>query len=138
LGGGIYAYQAKKANAPYDAPTPVSSTTQTTTQSPTSVVTTKEEKTPAPVTTGTTTTTATTKNFTLADVAKHNTDGDCYTAIDNTVYDLTAWVHKHPGGDKNILRICGIDGTSAFDRKHGSDPRANNVLAGFEIGTIAQ
>jgi cytochrome b involved in lipid metabolism len=91
-------------------------------------------------TTTTTTTTAstTTKSITLADVAKHTTESDCRTAINGTVYDVTAFFGKHPGGDKNLFRVCGIDATQVFERKHGGDMKANNVLAGFEIGALAQ
>lgn len=75
--------------------------------------------------------------FTLAEVAQHATDGDCYTAINGNVYDLTAWVHQHPGGDRNILKICGIDGTRAFGGQHGGSQEILALLAGFEIGTLA-
>lgn len=75
--------------------------------------------------------------FILTDVAAHSREADCYTAIDGVVYDLTAWIHKHPGGDRNILRICGIDGTQAYNGQHGNDTKANNILAGYEVGILA-
>ena len=84
------------------------------------------------------TSTATTKSIALAEVAKHTTESDCRTAINGTVYDVTAFFGKHPGGDKNLFRVCGIDATQVFERKHGGDTRAKNVLAGFEIGTLGQ
>ncbi|MCA9356534.1 cytochrome b5 domain-containing protein [Candidatus Nomurabacteria bacterium] len=86
--------------------------------------------------TNTTTTNTGEQTFTLAQVAMHSTDGDCYTAVSGVVYDLTAWVHQHPGGDRNILLICGIDGTSAYNSVHGRDGFAQNILAGFEIGLL--
>lgn len=79
-----------------------------------------------------------TKTITLAEVANHKTESDCRTAINGTVYDVTAFFGKHPGGDKNLFRVCGIDATEVFNKKHGNDPKANNVLAGFEIGTLTQ
>lgn len=91
------------------------------------------------VTTGSTTTTTTTpvtKTFTLADVMTHNTEADCYSAIDGKVYDLTAWIKKHPGGDRNILRICGLDGSSAFNGQHGGESKPERILAGFEVGIL--
>lgn len=78
------------------------------------------------------------KTFTLSAVATHKTEADCYSAINGVVYDLTAWINKHPGGDKNILRICGIDGSSAYNREHGGDKKANNILAGFEVGVLVK
>lgn len=76
--------------------------------------------------------------YTIADLAAHTDHASCWTAIDGVVYDLTAWIDKHPGGDKNILKICGIDGTAAFQQQHGGNQRVENVLAGFEIGTLTQ
>jgi len=84
------------------------------------------------------TSTTITKTITLAEVAKHTTESDCRTAINGKVYDVTAFFGKHPGGDKNILRTCGIDATQVFEKKHGGNTKANNVLEGFEIGTLGQ
>lgn len=93
-------------------------------------------------TTTTTTTTATTtpavKTFTSAQVATHNSEADCYSAVNGNVYDLTAFITKHPGGDRNILRICGIDGSAAFNSQHGGDPKPERILAGFEVGTLVK
>ena len=92
-----------------------------------------------PTTTITTTTTpATVKTFTITQVATHNSEADCYSAINGNVYDLTAFITKHPGGDRNILRICGIDGSAAFDGQHGGDSKPERILAGFEIGTLVK
>ena len=84
----------------------------------------------------TTTTDSTTKIITLAEVANHKTESDCRTAINGTVYDVTAFFGKHPGGDKNLFRVCGIDATEIFERQHGNNKQVNNALAGFEIGTL--
>lgn len=78
------------------------------------------------------------KTFTLAEVAKHAVENDCYSAINGKIYDLGAWVNKHPGGDKNILRICGKDGSSAFNGQHGGEGKPEQILAGFEIGILVK
>lgn len=83
-------------------------------------------------------TTLTTASLRLADIANHKTQSDCRTTINGTVYDVTAYFGQHPGGDKNLFRVCGMDATDIFNRKHGNDTKANNILAGFEIGTLAQ
>lgn len=119
------------------SPTETNPTDQTPVMSGTSTETT----TTGDITTETTTesnSNATTKSIALAEVAKHTTESDCRTAINGVVYDVTAFFGKHPGGDKNLFRVCGIDATQIFERKHGGDTRAKNVLAGFEIGTLAQ
>jgi cytochrome b involved in lipid metabolism len=97
-------------------------------------------------TTTTTTTTETTTvdsgaiaakgSYTMEEVAKNNTPASCWTTIDGIVYDLTAWINQHPGGDKTILKICGIDGTVAFSRKHGSNMKAQEILKEFKIGVL--
>lgn len=74
--------------------------------------------------------------FTLAQVATRNTESNCYSAINGVVYDLTAWINKHPGGSREILRICGKDGSSAFNGQHGGDAKPEQILAGFEVGVL--
>lgn len=74
--------------------------------------------------------------FTLAQVAEHNTSGDCWTAIDGKVYDLTDWEDKHPGGAARIVSLCGTDGTSAFSEQHGTQSEPNETLAEYQIGVL--
>ncbi len=76
--------------------------------------------------------------FTMADIASHSTVTSCYTAVRGVVYDLTNFISKHPGGAKNILKICGKDGTSAFERKHGGRPEPEEELKGHEIGVLVR
>lgn len=78
------------------------------------------------------------KTYTMADVASHKDVASCWTAINGNIYDLTAFINKHPGGDRNILKICGIDGSRAFDGQHGGQSGPESILAGFEIGTLAK
>jgi cytochrome b involved in lipid metabolism len=76
------------------------------------------------------------KTYKLADVATHNKDGDCWTTVGGKVYDLTTWPEKHPGGDKAIFAICGIDGTTAYEKAHKGQPDPKKVLDGFYIGEL--
>ncbi len=105
----------------------------TVTQTP---VTSAPSETVNPSSSGTSTPTSTAKTFTLAQVATHNSEPDCYSAINGKVYDLTAWIHQHPGGDRAILSICGKDGSAAFNDQHGGQSRPENILSGFEIGIL--
>lgn len=73
-----------------------------------------------------------------AEVATHNGRASCWSTINGNVYDLTSWIPNHPGGEQNILRLCGIDGSSLFNRQHGRNNRVLSVLAGFKIGVAAQ
>lgn len=76
--------------------------------------------------------------YTLTQVAIHNSERSCWTAISGSVYDLTQFVGQHPGGQQAILSLCGTDGTDAFNAKHGGQPRPVQELAGLKIGTLAQ
>jgi cytochrome b involved in lipid metabolism len=74
--------------------------------------------------------------YTMADVAKHGTATDCWSAISGGVYDLTAWVGQHPGGKAAITGICGKDGTSSFNAIHSSSATAKAALAKLQVGTL--
>lgn len=74
--------------------------------------------------------------FTLEQIAAHNTRESCWSAINGVVYDLTSWIPNHPGGEKRILNICGIDGTISFNGKHSGSSKIAKILTGFAIGTF--
>ena len=78
------------------------------------------------------------KTYTLEEVAAANNKTKCWSVINGTVYDLTAWISEHPGGEKRILSICGKDGTAAFDGQHGGQSSIMEILNGFKIGTLQQ
>lgn len=80
----------------------------------------------------------TTIAYTMAEVAKHNNESSCWSVIDGNVYDLTSWISKHPGGERNILKICGIDGTSAFNSEHGKDAKAQVKRDEFLLGALTE
>lgn len=86
--------------------------------------------------------------FTEAQVAGHNSKDDCWTIIDGNVYDLTSYVDEHPGSDE-ILRACGVDGTTLFNTRTTDDGEeigsgtshsalAENQLSSLIIGEISQ
>jgi cytochrome b involved in lipid metabolism len=77
------------------------------------------------------------KTFTSADIATHTDKTSCYTSINGGVYDLTAWVNAHPGGQGAILSLCGKDGTEAFTKQHRNGQKFLNILARFKIGTLS-
>lgn len=76
--------------------------------------------------------------FTAAQVAAHSTVGDCYSIIRGSVYNLTSYVPKHPGGVQKILPICGKDGTTLFVGQHGGSEKQESMLATLKIGELAQ
>jgi cytochrome b involved in lipid metabolism len=78
------------------------------------------------------------KYYTMEEVQKHNSRESCWTVVREDVYDLTKWIDKHPGGADKILKLCGKDGTQAFERKHGGQEKPEKSLEQFEIGKLKQ
>lgn len=130
IGLGIFALAYRQVK---DTPYPPNSSSEnaTSTESNTTVTevpTATTPSTPAPVA----------PKLTIEEVAKHNNKASCYSIINGSVYDLTSWVSKHPGGQSAILGICGKDGTSAFMGKHGGGQKQIDLLATFKIGPLVQ
>lgn len=75
--------------------------------------------------------------YSMTDVALHATANDCWSAINGNVYDLTTWVSRHPGGTEAISRLCGTDGSAAFNRKHSGFTAALDTLILLKISTLA-
>ncbi|PPQ93673.1 hypothetical protein CVT25_012732 [Psilocybe cyanescens] len=59
--------------------------------------------------------------YTVAEVAKHNTKDDVWVIIDGQVLDVTSFLPDHPGGEKAILLYAGRDATEEFNMLH--DPK---------------
>lgn len=79
---------------------------------------------------------STPSGYTMAEVSVHNTVNSCWSVVDGNVYDLTSYISRHPGGEKNILRICGKDGSSAFEGQHGGESKPEKILASYKIGPL--
>ncbi len=120
------------------------STTQITVSTSTATIFTSNSKISAPikviskVTLPASSTVSNVKTFTMSDIATHNTEVSCYTAINSNVYDITKYIPFHPGGKSNIMKVCGMDGTSVFTGKHGSDEKPNIILRSMQIGVLVK
>lgn len=58
------------------------------------------------------------KEYTLEEVAKHNTKKSCWIVLSGMVYDLTTYLKNHPGGPEIILNNAGKDCTEIFIALH--------------------
>jgi cytochrome b involved in lipid metabolism len=77
--------------------------------------------------------------YSVSDVAKHNSAGDCWVIVNNKVYNATSIIPGHPGGAQAITPLCGKDATTAFETKGGRgshSPKAQDVMAQHLIGSI--
>jgi len=59
--------------------------------------------------------------FTLEEVAKHNTKDDLWVVVEGQVLNVTKFLPEHPGGEKAILLYGGKDATEEFLMLH--DPK---------------
>ena len=76
------------------------------------------------------------QTYTMADVATHSNESDCWLVIENKVYDVTSFIPNHPGG-KEILKGCGKDATALFqgEREH-QENNASTYLPTYMIGSL--
>lgn len=100
------------------------------------IVATQQKQAPSSLETPLVSTPETSTMYTRADVALHKTQADCWTAVDGSVYDVSAWIAQHPGGAGTIISMCGTDGSAAFGGQHGGQRRPATELASFKIGTL--
>ncbi len=75
--------------------------------------------------------------YSLIDVAAHDSPEDCWSVVNNNVYDLTDWISEHPGGAGDIERMCGIDATDDFIGEHDGQRQPERELANFRIGELS-
>lgn len=81
-----------------------------------------------------------TQSYSAADVAKHNSNTDCWIIIENNVYNVTNFLNQHPGGADRITPYCGKDATQAFDTQGGEGSHsstARNMREQYLIGSLA-
>lgn len=79
--------------------------------------------------------TAKSREITWRELSKHNREGDAWLAVRGVVYDVTEWVHKHPGGKDVILLNAGKDATQLFEAYHPL--KVKETLKKFEIGRLS-
>jgi len=78
------------------------------------------------------------KVYMLEEVAAHADATSCWTVVRGNVYDITSAIDTHKGGRDKILSLCGIDGTSAFQTKHGGQEKPEGWLDTLKIGVLNQ
>ncbi|XP_074943304.1 cytochrome b5 reductase 4 isoform X5 [Phalacrocorax aristotelis] len=52
------------------------------------------------------------------ELAKHNKKEDCWICIRGFVYNVTPYMEYHPGGEDELMKAAGSDGTDLFDQVH--------------------
>jgi flavocytochrome c len=61
------------------------------------------------------------KEYTMEEVAKHNTKDDLWVVVKGVVMDLSHWLDEHPGGPQAIMNFMGRDATDEFEMLHDDE-----------------
>lgn len=75
-------------------------------------------------------------SMTLEEMSMHNSEDDCYVAIDENVYDLTSYIPKHPAGPESIIESCGTDASEPFKNEHERD--MSDQLPEFYVAPLSR
>ena len=81
--------------------------------------------------------------YTLDEVAMHDSEEDCWMALDGDVLEISQdFIGAHPGGRENILRGCGKDISEMFRMRPTNPPTehsttAFDLAASFKIGELS-
>jgi len=62
-----------------------------------------------------------TKEWTMDEISKHNTEKDCWIIVNGQVLDVTTFMADHPGGKKALMLFAGKDATDEFNMLHKPD-----------------
>ena len=79
------------------------------------------------------------KVYTLADVGRHASVGDCWMVIDAKVYDFSAYLPQHPADPSLMLDWCGKEASQAYRTKtkgRPHSPYADQLLPKYRIGAL--
>ena len=80
---------------------------------------------------------ATSKEFTTAEVSRHNTPDDLWIIIDGDVYDMSTFKDLHPGGAPPLKFAAGQDATADFFGLHRKEILESPRYSKLKIGKIA-
>jgi cytochrome b involved in lipid metabolism len=74
----------------------------------------------------------------VSELVLHNAGpGGTWTAIGGRVYDISEFVHEHPGGTALLQGYAGMDATHAFEQVgHHSRPDVAAHLPRYEVGAL--
>lgn len=84
----------------------------------------------------------------MTEIAKHNTQSDCWMLISGKVYNITNYFGSHPGGSRMMSETCGKDATDAYytqdpnatssSSKSAHSSRAQSLLNSYYLGDLNQ
>lgn len=69
-------------------------------------------------------------------VAQHASPESCWVILYNNVYDVTSFLQQHPGGQKVILQLAGLDATEEYDPVHPPGTLEQYLPPSAKLGTV--
>lgn len=81
------------------------------------------------------------KVISLEELRKHNTEADCWMAIDGSVYDMSKYIKLHNQECKQIKFVdyCGVDASDVWKRKEsGKSQHKKKSYRSLEKAKIGQ
>ncbi|XP_017466884.1 PREDICTED: cytochrome b5 [Rhagoletis zephyria] len=77
------------------------------------------------------------KLYSREEISKHNTNKNTWLIIHNNVYDVSAFLNEHPGGEEVLIEQAGKEATENFeDVGHSSDAR--EMMKKYKIGELVE
>ncbi|KAF8170421.1 cytochrome b5 [Pholiota molesta] len=73
---------------------------------------------------------------TPSELKQHRRRDDAWSSFNGKVYNITAYLPFHPGGEKELMRVAGRDGTKLFAETHAwvnLDFMLDSCLVGFLV-----
>jgi len=77
------------------------------------------------------------RKYTIDEVGLHKTKDDAWTVFNGKIYNITPYLKFHPGGEKELMRSAGKDGTKLFMTTHAwvnYDYMLEKCFVGFLVG----
>lgn len=76
--------------------------------------------------------------YTLEDVENHKTSSSCWVTRGGKVYDVTAFLPDHPGGDDFILKYAGQDIEKVMNdsEEHEHSDSAYDMMGEYLVGRL--
>lgn len=76
------------------------------------------------------------EHYTWEEVKRHAKPEDKWIVIDDTVYNVTEFVKRHPGGSRIIGHYAGQDASEAFRSFHLDTQLVSKYMTGLQIGKL--
>ena len=73
-------------------------------------------------------------DITKEELAKHNTQEDCWVSFKGDVYNMTSYLSHHPGGVDIIMKHAGGDMTDTYMAIHKWV--SSNLISKIKIGRL--